>query len=237
MTAGLHNPGMVAEIDPKAPQVQPSTAAPRRLLDQVRDVIRVRHYSLRTEQTYVQWIRCFILFHGKRHPREMGEPEIVSFLTDLAVRARVSASTQNQAFNALLFLYKTGGAEVSPSGITDAPLYFRLVIRAGSFQPTAPRVRVSPFLLLKSALAPNLLGGEPFHCQSSLGSNSAAHSRLPEIPKSANLGTGSKLDFSKCSASFANYDTSWHFLPDAGGIAVILWPRRRAGAIFSANFG
>src|SRR4051794_9964319 len=106
MTAGLHNPGMVSEIDPKAPQVQPPTAAPRRLLDQVRDVIRVRHYSLRTEQTYVQWIRRFVLFHGKRHPREMGEPEIVRFLTDLAVRAQVSASTQNQAFNALLFLYQ-----------------------------------------------------------------------------------------------------------------------------------
>lgn len=79
---------------------------PRRLLDQVRDVLRVRHYSLRTEQTYVQWIRRFILFHGKRHPREMGEGEISSFLTDLAVRGQVSASTQNQAFNALLFLYQ-----------------------------------------------------------------------------------------------------------------------------------
>jgi len=76
-----------------------------RLLDQVREVLRLKHYSLRTEETYVGWIKRFIFFHQKRHPREMREPEIVAFLTDLAVRQHVSASTQNQAFNALLFLY------------------------------------------------------------------------------------------------------------------------------------
>src|SRR3954471_5558747 len=77
-----------------------------RLLDQVRDRIRLKHYSIRTEETYVEWARRFILFHGKRHPREMGATEVESFLTDLAVRGKVSASTQNQAKSALLFLYK-----------------------------------------------------------------------------------------------------------------------------------
>ena len=81
------------------------TRAPR-LLDQVRQQIRLRHYSFRTEKAYVGWIRRFILFHGKRHPREMGAPEIEAFLSHLAVERHVSASTQNQAFNALLFLFK-----------------------------------------------------------------------------------------------------------------------------------
>lgn len=77
-----------------------------RLLDQVREVARLKHYSFRTEETYVQWIKRFIFFHGKRHPREMGALEIEAFLTDLAVRGKVAASTQNQAFSALLFLYQ-----------------------------------------------------------------------------------------------------------------------------------
>jgi hypothetical protein len=77
-----------------------------RLLDQVREVIRVKHYSIRTEDAYVQWIKRFIFFHGKRHPREMGAAEIEGFLTDLAVQRQVAASTQNQALNALVFLYK-----------------------------------------------------------------------------------------------------------------------------------
>lgn len=84
-------------------------AAPRRearLFDQVRDCLRRRHYSYRTEQAYLYWIRHFILFHGKRHPREMAEQEVAAFLTHLAVERRVSASTQNQALNAILFLYK-----------------------------------------------------------------------------------------------------------------------------------
>lgn len=77
-----------------------------RLLDQTRDALRVRHYSLRTEATYIQWIRRFILFHGKRHPSEMGEREITAFLIDLAVNRQVTPSTQNQALAAILFLYK-----------------------------------------------------------------------------------------------------------------------------------
>ena len=79
---------------------------PARLLDQVRDRIRFRHYSIRTEQAYVDWIRRFIRFHGKRHPATMGGAEVELFLTDLAVVHDVSASTQNQAQSALLFLYK-----------------------------------------------------------------------------------------------------------------------------------
>ena len=77
-----------------------------RLLDQVRMAVRRRHYSYRTEQCYIHWIRRYILFHGKRHPAEMGEPEVAAFLSDLAVARRVSAATQNQALNAILFLYK-----------------------------------------------------------------------------------------------------------------------------------
>ena len=79
---------------------------PPRLLDQVRQVLRVRHYALTTEACYVDWITRFILFHNKRHPRDMGGVEVEQFLTDLAVRGHVAASTQNQALNAVVFLYK-----------------------------------------------------------------------------------------------------------------------------------
>ncbi len=77
-----------------------------RLLDKMRERIRVKHYSIRTEETYLQWVRRFILFHQKRHPIEMGAPEVEAFLSHLAVVGDVSASTQNQALAAILFLYK-----------------------------------------------------------------------------------------------------------------------------------
>jgi integron integrase len=77
-----------------------------RLLDQVHAAIRARHYSRRTEKSYVRWILRFILFNGKRHPADMGEREITSFLSMLATRRKVSASTQNQALSAILFLYR-----------------------------------------------------------------------------------------------------------------------------------
>ncbi len=83
-----------------------TAASSPKLLDRVRWHLRVKHYSIRTEQAYVDWIRRFILFHRKRHPNEMGEKEISGFLTHLAVEKNVSASTQNQAFSALLFLYQ-----------------------------------------------------------------------------------------------------------------------------------
>lgn len=77
-----------------------------KLLDQVRQKIRIKHYSIRTEQAYVEWIRRYILYHQKRHPQDMGKPEIEQFLTHLAVERNVAASTQNQALSAILFLYK-----------------------------------------------------------------------------------------------------------------------------------
>src|SRR5438046_4352840 len=78
----------------------------RKLLDQVGDTIRRKHFSIRTEQSYTNWIRRFILFHDKRHPRDMAEAEVTEFLTHLAREGRVAGSTQNQALSALLFLYK-----------------------------------------------------------------------------------------------------------------------------------
>lgn len=77
-----------------------------RLLDVVRERIRLKRYSIRTENAYIHWIRRFILFHGKRHPREMGAPKVEAFLSDLAVQRNVAASTQNQALAAILFLYR-----------------------------------------------------------------------------------------------------------------------------------
>jgi len=85
----------------------PSTPKSRKLLDQIRDAIRLKHYSYSTEKTYVHWARRYILFHNKRHPAEMGAVEIETFLTHLAKEDNVSASTQNQALNALLFLYRS----------------------------------------------------------------------------------------------------------------------------------
>src|SRR2546428_3719734 len=77
-----------------------------RLLAQVRAVLRTKHYSPRTEEAYVGWVRRFVRFHGLRHPAELGERDVAGFLSDLAVRGRVAASTQNQALSALLFLYR-----------------------------------------------------------------------------------------------------------------------------------
>lgn len=82
-----------------------SPRPPTRLLDKVRQRIRLKGYSIRTERSYTQWIRRFILFHDKRHPKDMGKKEIEAFLSDLVMNRNVAASTQNQAFNALLFLY------------------------------------------------------------------------------------------------------------------------------------
>lgn len=86
--------------------VNPVSPDSPKLLDRLRAEIRVRHYSLRTEQAYVDWVRRFVLFHNKRHPKEMGTSELHDFLSHLAVERNVSASTQNQAKSALLFLYR-----------------------------------------------------------------------------------------------------------------------------------
>lgn len=84
----------------------PMEKPPKKLLEQVRDIIRVKHYSYKTEKSYISWIKRYILFHDKRHPREMGGKEIEEFLTYLAVEENVAASTQNQALSAILFLYR-----------------------------------------------------------------------------------------------------------------------------------
>lgn len=90
------------------PQDQPGQkdGKPKKLLDQVRDHMRLKNYSYRTEQSYVAWIKRYILFHDKRHPREMGVTEIEAFLTHLAVEGKVAPSTQNQAMHAILLLYR-----------------------------------------------------------------------------------------------------------------------------------
>ena len=88
------------KLPPELPVAKP------KLLDQVRATLRFLHYSLRTEENYLLWIRRFIYFHHKRHPKEMGAPEVEAFLTHLAVEGNVAAATQNQALNALVFLYK-----------------------------------------------------------------------------------------------------------------------------------
>ena len=100
-----------SDVDPNiavatgTPETQAAPAEPR-LLDRLRGAIRVRHYSIRTEATYVDWARRFILFHDKRHPLDMGVVEVTAFLTYLAVERNVAPSTQNQAKSALLFLYR-----------------------------------------------------------------------------------------------------------------------------------
>jgi integron integrase len=99
-------PMISQKASPFPPGTAGASASKPRLLDRVREAIRTRHYSYRTEKAYVHWIKRFIFFHGKRHPAEMGEPEIGQFLSSLATDRHVSASTQNQALNGLLFLYQ-----------------------------------------------------------------------------------------------------------------------------------
>ena len=119
-------------------------AGPPRLLVQVRDRLRFKHYSIRTEQAYLDWIRRFIRHYDRRHPVGMGAAEIEAFLTDLAVSRDVSASTQNQAKSAILFLYKEVlGVELPwladvhsagrRSGSRSCSLWRRSTISSGSF--------------------------------------------------------------------------------------------------------
>lgn len=86
--------------------LQASSASEPKLLERMRDIIRMRHYSIRTEEAYLRWVVRFVRFHGMRHPEELGAAEIRQFLTHLAVQGKVAASTQNQALNALVFLYR-----------------------------------------------------------------------------------------------------------------------------------
>ncbi len=133
-----------------------SDGAPR-LLDQVRGKIRLKHYSLRTEEAYVDWVKRFILFSGKRHPRDMGAPEVEAFLTHLAVAGQVAASTQNQAKNALLFLYREVLAIELPwlDGIESAkaPKRLPVVLTTQEVQALLAQLDGTPWL------AANLLYG------------------------------------------------------------------------------
>lgn len=101
-----------------------------RLLDEVRRVLRVKHYAYRTEQTYVHWIRRFILYHGKQHPNNLGQREIEAFLSHLAVERNVAASTQNQALNAIVFLYRHALMREMPylDDVTRAPVRQRIPV-------------------------------------------------------------------------------------------------------------
>lgn len=117
--SGLRVPGGQVPNDSGAsiPEASAGRGTKPKLLDQMRGVLRARHYSPRTEQAYCHWVKCYIRFHGVRHPEQMGEPEINAFLTHLAVGEKVAASTQNQALSALLFLYRhVLGREVGDLG-------------------------------------------------------------------------------------------------------------------------
>ncbi len=92
--------------DNKSRFLKKNTKKPRMLLERAREILRLKHYSIRTEKAYIGWMRRYLMFHNKRHPREMGVPEIEAFLSHLAINDNVAGSTQNQAFNALLFLYE-----------------------------------------------------------------------------------------------------------------------------------
>ena len=96
----------VREVNSRSQDCSLVAGAKPKLLNQLREALRSRHYSRRTEQAYCLWVKRFIYYHQVRHPAEMAEPEINAFLTHLAVKERVSASTQNQAMSAILFLYK-----------------------------------------------------------------------------------------------------------------------------------
>ena len=96
-----------------------SEPPPPKLLDRVRAAVRARHYSPRTEATYVMWIRRFILFHGKRHPSAMGADEVNAFLSSLAVDGSVAAAKQNQALSALIFLYRVVLGDPLPCRISS----------------------------------------------------------------------------------------------------------------------
>src|SRR6266542_6371272 len=94
-------------VNQPIPTASVTTTAPKpKLLDQVHQAIRTRHYSPKTEEAYIGWIKRYVFFHNKRHPAEIAEAEIAQFLSNLATESNVSSSTQNQALNALLFLYK-----------------------------------------------------------------------------------------------------------------------------------
>jgi integron integrase len=141
--AGWH-PLIIRETDPAYP-------AKPRLLDQVRAAVRARHYSRLTEKAYVHWIKRYIFFHDKRHPADMGAPEVARFLTALAVGAKVAASTQNQALSAVLFLYREVlGIELPwVDGVIRAkrPQYLPVVLTRDEVRSILQRLHGAPRLM------------------------------------------------------------------------------------------
>ncbi|MEO8158287.1 MAG: integron integrase [Betaproteobacteria bacterium] len=137
------------------PEANPTPSVPQepKLLDQLRGRLRVKHYSIRTEQAYVEWVRRFVLFHGKRHPRDLGQAEVEAFLTNLAVQRRVSASTQNQAKSAILFLYKEVINKELPwlNGVVAARVSQRLpvVLSVEEVNAALGRLRGTPALVAR----------------------------------------------------------------------------------------
>ncbi len=126
-------------------------APDEKLLDRARAILRRKHYAYNTEQRYLAWIKRFILFHGKRHPVHMGRLEIEAFLTHLAVKEQVAAATQNQALNAILFLYRT---------VLDRPIEFPLELGSRPSAKTHPDCALagrsgSPAALPGRTLPPN----------------------------------------------------------------------------------
>ena len=126
--------------------------AKSKLLDQVIETLRVKHYSYKTEKTYIHWIKRFILFHNKRHPNEMGEVEISEFLTYLAVKAHVSASTQNLALNAIVFLYKNvlqkDLGDLKTVHWAKKPLRLPVVLTREEVQRTLAQLHGKPWLMV-----------------------------------------------------------------------------------------
>jgi integron integrase len=144
-------------MDPSPPTLSPtplasgSRAAPPRLLDRVRLALRTRQFSYRTEKAYTAWIRRFVLFHDRRHPDQLGASDVARYLSHLALRQEVSASTQNQAFSALLFLYRDvlgrelAGLEETPRA--KRPLRLPLVLAREEVQAILRRMRGTPWLM------------------------------------------------------------------------------------------
>ena len=126
---------------------------PPRLLDRLREKIRLKHYSIRTEEAYAGWVRRFVVFHGRRHSAEMGAAEVEAFLTHLAVEGSVAASTQNQAKSALLFLYKEIlGAELPClEGVASAkaPKRLPVVLSRDEVRAALERAKGTPGLMLR----------------------------------------------------------------------------------------
>ncbi len=151
-----------AKVNDPGRQVHPPEAGPKpkKLLDRAREVLRLKHYSIRTEAAYIGWMRRYILFHNKRHPKDMGPTEIEAFLSHLAIEANVSSSTQNQAFNALLFLYRNV-LNISLEGETidavRAQKRRRIAVVLTKESETCPRSCSNPFFRMADHFGEDLV--------------------------------------------------------------------------------